>query len=244
MAAAEPSEATTEQLAGKRARGGDVALVPEGWSEFAGLVCGFGGRDEPRPGEPLAMLTQVHGNLIVAAEEVMEAAGDVNADGLSVMRSGLTAAIRTADCVPLLLVAPAAGWAAVVHAGWRGTVGDIAGEAVRAAGGQGIAAAELYAAIGPAIGPCCYEVGEEVASRFDEQQLAVDRSASKPVLDLRAINRRLLLDAGLSPERVQLCGPCTRCRCDLYWSHRADPQNAGRQLSWIGWANRRPSTDP
>jgi len=221
-----------------------MVIVPEGWSEIDDLVCGFGGRGDLPPPYRAAQVTQVHGNRIVDARDAVDAAEPIRADGLIADSMGLLATIRTADCVPVLLVAPRAAWAAVVHAGWRGTAADIAGAAVRRADSDGIAPGELWAAIGPAIGPCCYEVGEEVAVVFDEQNLAVDRTDIRPRLDLRAINRALLTAAGVATQRIQICGPCTRCRSDRYWSYRADGERAGRQLSWIGWEDRRQDKDP
>lgn len=215
-----------------------MVIVPRGWNEIADLVCGFGSREDFPSSGQLVTVKQVHGGEVVASEDVLTAAAEVSADGLTVTKPGLTAAIRTADCVPLLLVDEHARWAAVVHAGWRGTVAGIASVAVRCAEEFGVSPRRLRAAIGPSIGPCCYEVGDEVAARFEEAGLDVDNSAAKPRLDLRAINRALLIRAGVASARIQLCGPCTRCRRDLYWSFRADGDRAGRQLSWIGWADR------
>jgi len=220
-----------------------MVIVPTGWQEFDGLTCGFGGRDDVATPARLVTVEQVHGNTIVAAEHVASSSGPVEADAVSVRSRGVTAAIRTADCVAILLVSPETRWAAAVHAGWRGTVADIAGVAVGAAAGAGVERGSLWASIGPSIGPCCYEVGEEVAARFDALGLAVGRGGPKPVLDLREINRTRLVSAGVSNDRIQMCGPCTRCHSDRYWSFRADGERAGRQLSWIGWERRTPSTD-
>jgi YfiH family protein len=220
-----------------------MVIVPLGWEEIPGLVSGFGGRGDAPAGDALAMLKQVHGNSILAAEDVIARDEELEGDALSVVTAGLTAAIRTADCCPILLIAPEQRWAAVIHAGWRGTVADIVGVSVRTAEACGLSAEGLYAAIGPAIGACCYEVGDEVAMRFEEEGLEVDRSGAKPVLDLRELNRRRLLAAGLRASRIQICGPCTRCHSDAYWSYRADPRQAGRQLSWIGWARQTPDRD-
>lgn len=223
------------------------ALIPAGWTEHADLVCGFGSRTQQPPADlPLASVRQVHGAGIVPAAVALSgnragavpAGGDVEADAVSVTEAGTLAAIRTADCVPILLLAPEHRWAAAVHAGWRGTLAGIATAAVEAALAEGVAAHELEAAIGPAIGPCCYEVGEDLAERFEAAGLASVRAGGPPRLDLRALNRSALERCGLLPSRIQVCGPCTRCRSDLYWSYRADPAGAGRQLSWIGWASR------
>ncbi len=212
-------------------RGG--ALVPAGWCEIAGLVCGFGGRR--RGGPPATEVAQVHGARLVRADELGAGAPPASADGLTVTAAGGVVAVRTADCVPILLVAAAGGWAAAVHAGWRGTVANIAAEAVAEAGRAGFPASVLLAALGPSIGPCCYEVGEEVAEFFELRGLPVARGEGKPHVDLREANAHLLSAAGVPAGAIQVCGPCTRCSPDRYYSYRANPGELGRQRSWIGW---------
>jgi len=218
------------------------ALVPQGWETRADLVCGFGSRHAAPPvGVPVASARQVHGAAVVAAADALVM--DLEGDAVTVAEEGSLAAVRTADCVPILLLASHGRWGASVHAGWRGTFAGVAAAAVAAAERAGIAPSELQAAIGPAIGPCCYEVGEDLAARFEAAGMPAVRDGRSARLDLRAINRTALLTCGLPPARIQVCGPCTRCRSDLYWSHRADPTGAGRQLSWIGWARRTPDMD-
>jgi YfiH family protein len=185
---------------------------------------------------------QVHGRCLVDASEV---GTRTEADGILVTTPGLAATISTADCVPILLCGTRApsirgpshvGWAAAVHAGWRGTAVDIVGAAVHAAEAAGFPPSGVQAALGPAIGPCCYTVGEEVAGRFLESDLPVARLGDRAVLDLREINTVLLARAGVPRRNIARYGPCTRCHSDQYYSHRADPSDTGRQLSWIGWA--------
>lgn len=223
------------------------ALVPEGWSSIAGLACGFGDRAAAAPPGTLLLERQVHGSRVVDATAEARLPGvaadgyprlAAEADAVVVAAPGLVAGVRTADCVPLLLVAPRRRWAAVVHAGWRGTIAGIAGEAVGAARAAGIDPAELLAALGPSIGPCCYEVSPELGEEFALAGLPVVRAASssRPHLDLREANRILLGRSGVAPASIQATGPCTRCAKDRYHSFRADPRCAGRQVSWIGWA--------
>jgi len=239
-------------------------LVPDGWSTIEGLTCGFGGRDEDvssRTGSAqVVAVKQVHGRELVDAGG-LSAAGAIaavaaathEADGIVVSHGGVVAAIKTADCVPLLMIArdpsDARGrpcWAAAVHAGWRGTVAGIATAAVERAREAGVAPATLEVALGPSIGPCCYQVGEEVAARFEDLGLPVLREGGTDGvrLDLRAVNAAILAAAGVDPARIQCCGPCTHCRADRYFSYRADPSNAGRQLSWIGWRSLRRAGEP
>ena len=136
--------------------------------------------------------------------------------------------VATADCVPLLL-ASAQGVIAV-HAGWRGVVAGIARRAARRllAG----ASAPVRAWIGPAIGPCCYEVGADVAARVVAQSTAgvatVDR---RPRVDLAAAVEWQLASEGIAA--VELVRACTRCHPEWLWSYRRDGGAAGRNLSFI-----------
>ncbi len=214
------------------------ALVPPGWQAFDGLRCGFGDRTVRAP-EGLVTARQVHGTRVIEADEFSPGHHDgIAADGLTTTRPGCTVAVATADCVPILLVEPGHRWAAAVHAGWRGTIAAIALEAVRAASDAGCRIERLHAALGPSIGPCCYEVGEDVAGRFADAGFEVVDGYGKPHLDLRAVNRRLLIQAGVPSRAIVSCGPCTRCRRRRYWSYRADRERCGRQLSWIGWEDQ------
>ncbi|MFN2375539.1 MAG: polyphenol oxidase family protein [Candidatus Binatia bacterium] len=231
------------------------ALVPDGWSDIDGLVCGFGDRRAAAPTGTVLLRKQVHGSDIASAASPLGDAHEfdgyprvaVDADALVAAGPGLVAGVRTADCVPLLLVAPGQGWSAAVHAGWRGTLAGIATAAVAVARSKGVAPAALLAALGPSIGPCCYEVSEELGRDFAGAGLPVHRPAtatggtSKPRLDLRAANRMYLERAGVPAANIQAVGPCTRCAKDRYHSYRAEPESAGRQVSWIGWAARKPS---
>lgn len=231
------------------------ALVPDGWLGIDGLLCGFGHRRALPPRSAVLIERQVHGTVVLDAPSDSSALGRDPGDGLARVAAdadalvaaspGLVAGVRTADCVPVLLVAPRRRWAAAVHAGWRGTVGGIAVEAVKAAVGAGIRPEELLAALGPSIGSCCYEVSEDLGEQFGIAGLPVHssrggawagRATGKPHLDLRAANRTLLERAGVPAAQVQAVGPCTRCARDLFHSFRAEPESAGRQVSWIGWA--------
>lgn len=237
-------------------------LVPEGWLAIEGLVCGFGDRTNCAPPDTLLPARQVHGTGVLAASHRSGRFAadpgdgyprvDAEVDALVAAEAGTVVGVRTADCVPLLLAAPRARWSAAVHAGWRGTLAGIATEAVRVAREAGIHPRELVAALGPSIGPCCYEVSEELGHDFERAGLVVPRqgepsprggepagahggAAGKPHLDLRAANRILLERAGVAPGNVQQVGPCTRCAYDRFHSFRAEPKSGGRQVSWVGW---------
>ena len=161
------------------------------------------------------------------------------ADASYTKQPGIICAVMTADCLPILICAFDGSQVAAVHAGWRGTVAGVVSAAVAAARADGIAARDLHAALGPSIGPCCYEVGPEVADAFGQRGFSVirARAGERFYVDLRGCNRSLLSSAGLLPARIRACGPCTRCRSDLYHSYRSDRDGAGRQWSWVGWAD-------
>lgn len=220
------------------ARAAETGAIPGEWRRWHGLVAGFGDR-LAEPQSPVVRVRQVHGNAVISVDGF--AAGlhaEVEADAV-VVRGGTVAAVATADCVPILLVDPVRHWAAAVHAGWRGTVARAVAAAVDAARREGVEPAGLYAALGPSIGPCCYEVGDEVARTFADAGLPLAREplSGRSFIDLRRCNEILLSSAGLLRGRIRVCGPCTRCRSDLYHSYRVDRERAGRQLSWIGWVD-------
>jgi YfiH family protein len=225
-------------------RGEGASSIPSEWRRWAGLTAGFGDR-KSQPPSTAVRVRQVHGPRVIVADALApglhsEAEGDA-----LVVRRGTVVAVSTADCVPILLVDPARHWAAAVHAGWKGTVARVVVAALDAARRDGIDPSGLYAALGPSIGPCCYEVGDDVARVFLREGLPVerDRGDAKSFIDLRRCNERWLTSAGLLRERIRMCGPCTRCRSDLYHSYRVHRGRAGRQLSWIGWVGPARQTD-
>jgi YfiH family protein len=207
---------------------GFLAGVPV-WDESSGpwrirfLGRGAGPRAGARPPEgERAWLRQVHGDRIVAARP-----GECGeADGLLVDAAGVVAAIATADCVPVALVAGER--AALVHAGWRGIAAGIVERAVERLAGDGA----VHAFLGPAIGPCCYEVGPEVAEAL---RRAADESAivpaSRPHAALHAAIRFQLARAGA--RTAGRIAHCTRCRPEWLESHRRDREAAGRNWSLL-----------
>ncbi|MGE0453057.1 MAG: peptidoglycan editing factor PgeF [Vicinamibacteria bacterium] len=181
----------------------------------------------------LYLLSQVHGR------EVRRAPwhGSPEADAGFSSEPGVLLGIESADCLPVLLADPARRAAAAAHAGWRGSAQGVTLATVRALLAEGSRARDLVAALGPAIGPCCYEVGDELRAHFGpgEQELFRSGPVGRPRLDLRELNRRQLLAAGLLPERIESLAECTRCRADLYHSFRREGSPAGRMISWVGW---------
>jgi YfiH family protein len=142
-------------------------------------------------------------------------------DGHVVSTPGLAPLVLTADCLPVALSGP--GGAAMLHCGWRGLAAGIV-----AAGAEAVEATD--AAIGPGIGACCYEVGDEVLGAFAGLGEGI---ASGSMLDLAEVARRLLREAGV--ERIEAAGLCTRCETALFFSHRRDDGRTGRQaaVAWI-----------
>jgi YfiH family protein len=154
--------------------------------------------------------------------------------------NGVALAILTADCVPILMVAARRRIAMALHAGWRGTLAGIAAVAVREAAELfGVAASEWQAALGPAIGGCCYEVsreiGDRLSGRWGDMPDAWEPNQDHGHLDLRMANRHILEGVGVPIDAIADVGSCTSCHPDLYFSHRASGGRAGRQLSIIGW---------
>ena len=147
-------------------------------------------------------------------------------DALLENTPGRLVAVKTADCIPILLVDPRLRAVAAVHAGWRGTAQRIAAHAVEEMQKKFSSRPEdLYAAIGPGIGKCCYQVGPDVSSQFAEF------ADSNRHVDLSAANQRQLADCGvLHIYSAQLCTMCN----DEFHSYRRDKQQAGRMLSVVG----------
>lgn len=170
--------------------------------------------------EQVAYARQVHGTRLI---EHPIRNGPPEADGHVLREPGLAALVFTADCLPVAVAGP--GGVAMLHAGWRGLAGGIL-----AAGAEAVGATS--AAIGPGIGPCCYEVGEEVLDAFSDlgEGVAVGR-----MLDLAEVARRQLAQAGV--EQVESAGLCTSCEAELFFSHRRDAGRTGRQ-GGIAWLER------
>lgn len=207
--------------------GGYVSTLLEQTSAVEHLF----GTAASHPEGPLLRLKQVHSARIVDASEWRE---NLEADALATNRPGLRLSVRTADCVPLLLCDPAAGAVAAVHAGWRGAAAGIAREAVGFLRARyGADPRRMIAALGPAIGGCCYEVGPEVAHQFRTLFPERDDLGGRTRIDLREALRRQLLAAGLDPARIDVSTACTRCGGPQFHSYRRDGARSGRMTSFI-----------
>lgn len=212
---------------------------------------------------PLVTVRQFHSDVIrVASAPIAEAP---KADALIASTPGLLLSVQTADCVPILLADTRQRVVAAIHSGWRGTLARIA---VKTLGHMrmefGTQPRDVVAAIGPAIGRCCYEVGPEVAQAFAAQfPLAADwfdgpfeqlAHGEEPLwlpwltmmppghvpppprvqLDLRASNQWQLIDAGVPEKQIDVSDLCTACRADLLFSYRREGTNTGRMMAVIG----------
>jgi copper oxidase (laccase) domain-containing protein len=201
--------------------------------------------------EGLRQVTQVHGGRVVDAATLADAAAREEADALVLRASGpprpLTprplsregrrggaVGVRIADCVPIL-IGSGAGVAAV-HAGWRGVVAGVIGQAMDMLG-----AGDAVAAIGPCIGPCCFEVGADVAARIaeacGEPRVVVTRAGDKAKVDLRLAVRTQLARAGV--RDVEDVPGCTRCEPARFFSYRRDGERSGRHLAAIALSTPR-----
>jgi YfiH family protein len=158
---------------------------------------------------------------------------------------GICLIVMVADCVPVLLFDPVKRVSAVIHAGWRGTVQFITSNTIHAMVEHfGCDPSGILAGIGPSIGPCCYEVGEEVRQFIGqnfgtiEGYFISDTCTSKPHFDLWYANRRQLTDNGVKPENIETSGLCTKCKQNIFFSSRASGGITGRFAAGISMIER------
>ena len=182
------------------------------------------------PSGGLVYSRQVHGTYVrkvaVADRRFPYENVPCDADGLVTDEKNLPLIIFTADCIPILLCDPVRGVIGAAHAGWRGTVADIAGEAVRVMVREYACSPEnIQAAIGPGIGKCCFETGPEVAEAVLKTDgidggTFIEPRGEKFRIDLRGINQALLVRSGLLDKNIAVSSECTMCLNEKYWSHR------------------------
>jgi len=213
--------------------------------------------------ESLITLRQIHSDVVHVCSKAPARA--TQGDAALCVKAGLLLGIQTADCIPILLADPRRRVIGAVHAGWRGTLARVVAKALgRMRLEFGSQPVDVIAALGPAIGPCCYEVGPEVAQAFSAQfaqaaewfegpfeRLATGEDPNplpwltmippgheppreRVWLDLRAANRWQLVDAGVNPRNIAVSALCTGCRTDLFFSYRKEGAGTGRMMSAIG----------
>jgi len=200
--------------------------------EFTAGVVG-----EPRPARELVrrvtsrdntfFLTQVHGDRIVLAEH---AADLPEADGIISDNPDDILGILTADCLPVLAWSDDPPLIGALHAGWRGLAKGIVAKGIRRM--QSLGARAIRLSLGPAIGPCCFEVGRDVAVEF--QGAASRHRDGRYFLDLWKIAVSQAEDAGVERQNIRILRLCTRCQAALFFSYRRDGYATGRNISLIG----------
>lgn len=160
-------------------------------------------------------------------------------DGLMTDEAGVVLCTQYADCVPLLFADPVRRVVATAHSGWRGTVQRIGAATVeRMCAVYGCRPADIRAAVGPSIGPCCFEVDEPVIAAFSAMRewndtcLTPTRTGHGRI-NLWEINRRILLAAGIQPQNLTVTDLCTQCHPDLFWSHRVCGSTRGSLAACI-----------
>ena len=158
-------------------------------------------------------------------------------DGLVTNGTGAALAIYVADCLAIFVSHEGARAVGLAHAGWRGLAAGMPAALVRTTlGAFGGSADDLRASLGPCIRRCCFEVGEEVAEHFEAIPGAVERSRSRPHVDMIAVATAHLRDAGIAEGRIDVMDGCTRCEPERFASYRWDPERCGRNVALIGLA--------
>ncbi len=197
---------------------------------------------------PIARLRQVHGAEVHTLPSEPGARGPYlrdavderpPADALVSDAVGVTVAVAVADCLPVLIADPGTGACAAVHAGWRGLAAGVVENAVAALqSGHGSDPADLVVGIGPAIGPCCFEVGPEVIAAFAARGYEAEATVpgppdTRPHANLPAVALAIVRRLGVAEQKVADAALCTMCNSDWLWSYRRDAEAAGRMLCGI-----------
>ena len=181
------------------------------------------------------LLKQVHGAKVSHADDPAERP---EADGwVGLADPGVLLGVLTADCLPVLLCHPRSRELGLVHAGWRGAASQIVREALKA---MSAPADEVMAVLGPCIGPCCYEVGEDVVRAVGRASPHLGPWREKPdkyAFDIPGFVRSQLESEGVSSASIHTISLCTSCRPDLFFSYRREGRT-GRMAAFLGWADR------
>lgn len=242
-----------ELTVGAFGRHGGVSLAP-----YDSLNISFAVQDDPRRvianrglmaravgWDPALIVSarQVHGTHVVSATGEMANGPELpGTDALVTDQPGLLLMLKFADCVPVVMWDPVRRVIALVHAGWRGTVAGVPVAALEFMSSRyGSQPRDVLAGIGPSIGPCCYQVGPEVATQaehvFTGAGVVASAQDGTPHFDLWAANTETLMRAGVAEENISVARICTRCRNDLFFSHRASGSPSGRFAAVAGIRN-------
>jgi YfiH family protein len=161
-------------------------------------------------------------------------------DGFYTNEEGILLSLCFADCVPLFFIAPESRMIGIAHAGWKGTVGQIAKEMINAWGREGITPQQIFVAIGPSICKKCYIVDQRVINLVENTLVDVETlpynltNDGQYSLDLREVNRQIIVNSGVPDINIQMTGFCSSCDKEFF-SHRRDQGRTGRMASFIGW---------
>jgi len=223
-----------------------VFKIPS-WEVIPYLVHGFGTKhwreqDFQRVQElkdfRLLFLRQIHSDRIHVIEEIPF--GTLTGDALVTRKKGVLLIIKTADCLPVLMVDKKQKAVAAIHCGWKSTSKGLIQKVVKKMEEHfGCDSCTLLVAMGPCIGQSCYEVGEDVRQEFERNGLSLEPFQLHPFqreryfLDLKRANRLQLVDVGVNESKISTVGLCTHCEDDLF-SYRRDKKSSGRMLSFIG----------
>ena len=184
----------------------------------------------------LQMARHVHGTDVWTVGQPL--ADDATFDGLVCDRVGAVLAAFAADCIPILFAEPDARVCGAAHAGWRGTVAGVARNVIARMQALGARPDRVRVALGPSIGPCCFEVGPEVVAAFrdalGEVPGLVVAGPRKDHIDLRVATRAVLERAGVAPAHIDDRPPCTRCEATRFFSYRRDGKAGGIHMAFIG----------
>ncbi|MDL4839983.1 peptidoglycan editing factor PgeF [Aquibacillus rhizosphaerae] len=241
-------------VAGMTTRHGGVSKSP-----FATMNLGFHVQDEyqdvldnrhllssilQQPLDNWVMGEQIHGTKVKVINEIDLAKGAKyhedalsGVDGLLTNRPGVLCTAMFADCVPLFFYDSNSSWIGIAHAGWRGTVNKIAVEMILAFVEQNVDIKTLKVAIGPCISKMAYEVDEKVIQNIPEtfkSNVITSTGSGRYLLDLRQLNREIIMQAGVLEENISVTGYCTY-QHDIFFSHRRDNGTTGRMLGFIGY---------
>ena len=229
----------------------DFFLTTPSFSRIAGLVHGFGTRrltweglgSFPRlQGMRPVRMRQIHSDIVINVEDAPGTWPE--GDALISRTPGLLLCVRTADCLPLLIVDEKVRAAAAVHCGWRGTAKKLAAKVVEAMRDRfSCRPGELRAVLGPSIGGACYEVGGDVPAEFRlsgdaAESLFAPAGDGKYLLDLTRANRMQLQEAGVPEAHIESLDVCTHCE-DRFLSYRRDRGECGRLVNFLGFRERK-----
>lgn len=194
---------------------------------------------------------QVHGARVQLVEPAHRGRGTLaqtdafpQADAFITADRDIMMAALFADCVPLYFIDPVHNAVGLAHAGWKGTAQQIARHTVEAmVQAYDTNPADLVAAIGPSIGVCCYEVDERVTGSVTAQTGLEGEPFFRPssggpgkfMLNLQEINRKIMIEAGILPQHIEMTRLCTSCAVSRFFSHRKENGQTGRMAAWIGW---------